>query len=237
MSMSRHLLSSSMGDYLKQLYLLSQTALVRTGNGRVNTQALADALNVTPASTTGMLRKLTDLGFVSHAAYHGATLTPQGEALALELLRHHRLLELFLHRALGYGLDEVHEEAEQLEHVISETFEARIADWLGHPTHDPHGDPIPALDGSFPNRDEIRLTALPVGVPAAISRVPGHNPDQLRSLVASGLVPGVQVVVQCQHPAFGTLTMTIGLEERTLALSVAELVYVALPVSHPEAAQ
>lgn len=232
--MSRHLLSTSAGDYLKQLYLLSQTALVKTGNAKVHTQSLADVLQVTPASATGMLRKLTDLGFVSHAAYQGATLTPQGEALALELLRHHRLLELFLQRALGYSLDEVHDEAEQLEHVISETFEARMADWLGHPTHDPHGDPIPALDGSLPSRDEVRLNSLPVGVPAVIARVPGHDPEQLRSLVASGLVPGAQVTVQNHHQAFRTVTVTIGEETRTLALSVAELVYVTANVTQLE---
>ncbi|GGR27233.1 metal-dependent transcriptional regulator [Deinococcus ruber] len=232
--MSRELLSSSAGDYLKQLYLLSQTALVKTGSAKVNTQALADALNVTPASATGMLRKLTDLGFVHHAAYQGATLTPQGEALALELLRHHRLLELFLHRALGYALDEVHAEAEQLEHVISETFEARMAEWLGHPTHDPHGDPIPALDGSLPRRDELHLSAAPVGSAAVIVRVPGQDPAQLRSLVASGLVPGANISVLHHHPAFGTLTIQLGSETRTLALSVADLVYVTLPVSQPE---
>jgi len=175
--MSRQLLSSSAGDYLKQLYLLSQTALVKTRNAKVNTQALADVMHVTSASATGMLRKLTDLGLVSHTAYQGATLTPQGEALGLELLRHHRLLELFLHQALGYSLDEVHEEAEQLEHVISETFEARIADWLGHPTYDPHGDPIPALDGSLPSRDELRLSALPVGAHAVDRPGPWPRPD------------------------------------------------------------
>jgi len=224
--MSRHILSSSAGDYLKQLYLLSQTALVKTGNAKVNTQALAEVLQVTPASTTGMLHKLTNLGLVNHAAYHGATLTLEGEALALELLRHHRLLELFLHRALGYALDEVHDEAEQLEHVISETFEARIADWLGHPTHDPHGDPIPALDGSLPNRSELRLNALPPGISALIARIPGHNPEQLRSLVAEGLIPGAQILVKEHHPAFGTLTLSIGDQERVLALSLGELVYV-----------
>jgi len=228
--MSRHILSSSAGDYVKQLYLLSQTALVKTGNAKVNTQALAETLQVTPASTTGMLRKLAHLGLVSHVAYQGATLTPEGEALALELLRHHRLLELFLHRALGYALDEVHDEAEQLEHVISETFEARMAAWLGHPTHDPHGDPIPALDGSLPNRSELRLNALPLGVPALIARVPGHDPEQLRSLVAEGLIPGAQILVKEHHPAFGTLTLSMGDQDRVLALSVGELMYVTLPV-------
>jgi DtxR family Mn-dependent transcriptional regulator len=135
--------SPAIEDYLKQLYLLG-------GDGSVSTQAVADALNVNPASVTGMLRRLTDHGLVEPVAYKGATLTPAGQTVALEILRHHRLLELYLHRALGYPLDEVHAEAERLEHVISETLEARMAAWLGEPSFDPHGDPIPALDGSVP---------------------------------------------------------------------------------------
>lgn len=115
-------LSPSAEDYLKHLYVLGQ-------RGKVNTQALADALDVAPASATGMLRKLTEQGLVSHAPYQGATLTAEGERVALEVLRHHRLLELFLHRALGVPLDEVHEEAERLEHALSEKLEARIAAW------------------------------------------------------------------------------------------------------------
>ena len=116
-------LSPSAEDYLKHLYVLGQA-------GKVSTQALADALEVAPASVTGMLRKLTEQGLVAHAPYQGARLTAEGERVALEVLRHHRLLELFLHRALGVPLDEVHEEAEALEHALSEKLEARIAAWL-----------------------------------------------------------------------------------------------------------
>ena len=223
--MPDRLLSHAAEDYLKQLYLLSQP---EPGPGaRVGTQALADALSVTPASTTGMLRKLTELGFVTHAAYQGASLTPQGEALALEVLRHHRLLEAFLHQALGYPLDELHDEAERLEHVISENFEARMADWLGHPTHDPHGDPIPALDGSLPSRPELSLDRLPVGDSAVVARIPAHDPAQLRSLVAGGLTPGAELRLLSSDPAFGTLTLRLGSgAQLTLSLQVAEAVRV-----------
>ncbi|MFC4455088.1 metal-dependent transcriptional regulator [Deinococcus sonorensis] len=225
--MSRHLLSSSAEDYLKQLYLLRPPEV----DGRISTQALADSLRVTPASTTGMLRKLSELGLVEHAAYQGAALTPQGEALALEILRHHRLLETFLHRALGFPLDEVHDEAERLEHVISENFERRMAEWLGHPSHDPHGDPIPSLDGTLPDRTEVPLSQLLPGEPAIIARIPARDAVQLRSLVAGGVVPGARVTVLQLDPAFGTVTVELStppLEtvQRTLAMSVAALVLI-----------
>ena len=227
--MSDRLLSHAAEDYLKQLYLLSHS-----GPGhKVGTQALADALSVTPASTTGMLRKLSEMGFVTHAAYQGAALTPEGEALALEVLRHHRLLEAFLHQALGYPLDEIHDEAERLEHVISENFEARMAAWLGHPTHDPHGDPIPALDGSLPSRSEWSLSRVPAGERAVIARIPAHDPAQVRSLVASGLTPGAELTMLGSDPAFGTLTLRLaGGPDLTLSLQVAERVLVTSPLPH-----
>ncbi|ULH16700.1 metal-dependent transcriptional regulator [Deinococcus sp. KNUC1210] len=227
--MSDRLLSHAAEDYLKQLYLLSQVEPSR----KVGTQALADALSVTPASTTGMLRKLSEMGFVTHAAYQGAALTPEGEALALEVLRHHRLLEAFLHQALGYPLDEIHDEAERLEHVISENFEARMAAWLGHPTHDPHGDPIPALDGSLPSRSEWSLSRLQAGEFATVARIPAQDPAQVRSLVASGLTPGAELLMLGSDPAFGTLTLRLsGGPELTLSLQVAERVLVtSLPTS------
>ncbi|MDL2345847.1 metal-dependent transcriptional regulator, partial [Deinococcus sp. MIMF12] len=162
-------LSPSAEDYLKHLYVLGQ-------GGKVNTQALADALGVVPASATGMLRKLNEQGLVAHAPYQGARLTAEGEQVALEVLRHHRLLELFLHRALGVPLDEVHEEAERLEHALSERLEARIAAWLGDPTHDPHGDPIPTVRGEVPARAERRLTQLAPEETATVARVPDGDP-------------------------------------------------------------
>lgn len=212
-------LSHAAEDYLKQLYLLGQ-------GSSVGTQALADALKVTPASTTGMLRKLNELGLVDHVAYRGATLTPDGEKVALEVLRHHRLLELYLHRALGYPLDEVHDEAERLEHVISETFEARIAAWLGDPTFDPHGAPIPGLNGELPALDGRALTLLKAGERARITQVP-DDPAVLRALIDAGITPGVEVHVLHHEAALGTLTLEIDGTRLAIALSVADRVRVS----------
>lgn len=218
--MTARLLSPSAEDYLKHLYVLGQA-------GKVTTQALADALGVVPASATGMLRKLTEQGLVAHTPYQGAQLTAEGQRVALEVLRHHRLLELFLHRALGVPLDEVHEEAEQLEHALSERLEARIAAWLGDPTHDPHGDPIPTLAGEVPARAERRLTQLAPGEGATIARIPDNDPAGLRALVAAGLTPGVSVRLQQVDVPLGTLTVTLpGGGPLTLALGVAAQVQV-----------
>ena len=212
-------LSPSAEDYLKHLYVLGQS-------GKVSTQALAAALDVAPASVTGMLRKLTEQGLVSHAPYQGARLTAEGERVALEVLRHHRLLELFLHRALGVPLDEVHDEAEALEHALSERLEARIAAWLGDPTHDPHGDPIPTLCGQLPTRAERRLSQLAAGDHAVIARVPDTDAAQLRSLVSAGLTPGARLQLRSVDSALGTLTVAVGQQTLTLALGVAAQVQV-----------
>lgn len=230
--MTARTLSPSAEDYVKQLYALGLSG--QKGGGKVSTQALADALGVAPASVTGMLRKLSEQGLVSHAPYQGARLTAEGERVALEVLRHHRLLELFLHRALGVPLDEVHEEAERLEHALSERLEARIAAWLGDPTHDPHGDPIPTLAGEVPARAERRLSQLAVGDGGVVARVPDTDTEQLRALVAAGLTPGAALRVQTVDAALGTLTVEIGTEAAnkgtehalTLALAVAAQVHV-----------
>ncbi|MBZ9713335.1 MULTISPECIES: metal-dependent transcriptional regulator [Deinococcus] len=215
-------LSRSAEDYLKHLYVLGQA-------GKVNTQALATALEVAPASVTGMLRKLAEQGLVSHAPYQGARLTAEGERVALEVLRHHRLLELFLHRALGVPLDEVHEEAERLEHALSERLEARIAAWLGDPTHDPHGDPIPTLDGELPAQPQRRLSQLAPGDHAAVARIPDDDAAQLRALMAAGLTPGAPVQVQGVDTALGTLTVWAQDHTLTLALAVAAQIHVTWP--------
>ncbi|WP_309572034.1 metal-dependent transcriptional regulator [Deinococcus sp.] len=216
-------LSRSAEDYLKHLYGLGQA-------GKVSTQALATALEVAPASVTGMLRKLAEQGLVSHAPYQGARLTAEGERVALEVLRHHRLLELFLHRALGVPLDEVHEEAERLEHALSERLEARIAAWLGDPTHDPHGDPIPTLDGELPARSERRLSQLAPGDRGVVARVPDGDAGQLRALVRAGLTPGADVQVQAVDAALGTLTAGLTGRSLTLSLGVAAQVHVHAPL-------
>jgi DtxR family Mn-dependent transcriptional regulator len=138
-------LSESIQDYLKKLYHL------QTGDGRVSVTALAREQHVSPASASAMVKKLGALGLVEHAPYRGVLLTPAGEKVAVEVIRHHRLLELYLARTLGLHVDDVHDEAERLEHVLSEELEAKIDRALGYPTHDPHGDPIPNADLEWPS--------------------------------------------------------------------------------------
>jgi DtxR family transcriptional regulator, Mn-dependent transcriptional regulator len=186
----RQVLSPSQEDYLKQIFLLGD------GVESVSTRDLSVRLAVRPASVTGMVQRLAENGLVSYEPYRGVTLTESGRRVALEMLRHHRLLETFLEQMLGYGWDEVHDEAERLEHVISERFEARIAEALGHPTRDPHGAPIPDADLRLPPAaGEIKLTRLPVGSSATLSRVGNENRDGLNLLSKLGLVPGVSVKV------------------------------------------
>lgn len=187
---SRPELSEAQEDYLKQIFLLG-------GDGdRVSTQALARKLRVKPASVTEMVGRLAQLDLVEHAPYHGVRLTDAGQRVALEMLRHHRLLETFLVEALGYEWDQVHEEAERLEHVISERFEERIAEAMGHPTHDPHGDPIPSPDLSLPKVDSsVPLMKLPVGFRGTVARVGAQDPDNLNLLNRLGLAPGSTVEV------------------------------------------
>ena len=143
--MAKQGLSESIQDYLKKLYHL------QTGDGRVSVTALAREQHVSPASASAMVKKLGALGLVEHAPYRGVLLTPAGEKVAVEVIRHHRLLELYLARTLGLHVDDVHDEAERLEHVLSEELEAKIDRALGYPTHDPHGDPIPNADLEWPS--------------------------------------------------------------------------------------
>lgn len=217
--MNSRVLSPSAEDYLKQMYVLSSTT--PNAKAKVSTQALAEALDVAPASVTGMVRKLAEQGLMSYVPYQGAALTAEGERVALEILRHHRLLELFLHRALGVPLDEVHEEAEQLEHALSEKLEARIAAWLGDPTHDPHGDPIPSLTGELPERAERRLSQLAAGDTGIIARIPDDDMAQLRALMDAGLTPETTLTVSEIDTALGTMSIVVADKTVTLALSIA----------------
>jgi DtxR family transcriptional regulator, Mn-dependent transcriptional regulator len=191
----------AMEDYLKALFEL--------GEHDVKPRDLAAAVGVAPASVTGMLDKLASLKLVHYRKYHGASLTPAGRAAALETLRHHRLLETYLAQALGYGWHEVHAEAERLEHVISEEFEARVDALLGHPTHDPHGDPIPQRDGSVPATPGGPLTELEADVPARISRITDQDPGVLAYLADHGLVPGATLRVVDRAPFDGPVTVVL----------------------------
>jgi len=180
-------LSEAQEDYLKQVFLLSE-------GGPVSTQALADRMGVRPASVTGMVKKLATLGLLDYAPYRGVLLTEAGRAVALEVLRHHRLIETYLAEALGYDWDEVHAEAERLEHHISEAFEARIAAWLGHPERDPHGDPIPAPDLELPAGGGRALGDCSPGR-YRLLRVRAQDKGTLALLARLGLLPGVTLTL------------------------------------------
>ncbi len=181
-------LSEAQEDYLKQIWLL--------GEGEpVSTTELATRLSVRPASVTGMLKKLARLGLVSYEPYRGVYLTPVGQAIALEVLRHHRLLETYLMQALGYEWHEVHEEAERLEHVISERMEARIADFLGHPQRDPHGDPIPDSSLVLPEESVEMLSHREAGSEVEVVRALVQDPDTLNLLARLSIRPGQRLRV------------------------------------------
>lgn len=185
--------TESIDDYLKAILELGGA-----GEKRVNGNALAQHLGVRAASVTGMLQKLAAQKppFVKYEKHHGARLTAAGKMRALEVLRHHRLLERFLHDFLDYSWDEVHAEAERLEHFISERLEDRIAAKLGDPETDPHGHPIPERNGALPARNEVRLCEWACGIPAVISSVSDRDPTALREMTRLGLKPGVAVTVE-----------------------------------------
>lgn len=178
-------------DYLKTIYDLSEE------HGRATTNQIAELMGVTPASVTNMIQKLavTDPPLVEYRKHHGASLTPEGEKVALEIIRHHRLLEMFLQQTLGYSWDEVHDEADRLEHVISEAFEERIAESLGNPRHDPHGDPIPTRDLHLPESETQTLSEMRPGQRVQIERVRDTDPELLRYLSDRGVVPGAKIAL------------------------------------------
>lgn len=218
-------LSSSMEDYLRAIYLLSER------EGAVTTTRLAEYLNVAPPSVTGMLKKLARLRLVHYTPYRGVTLTRAGRRIALEIIRHHRLLELFLMEALGYAWDEVHAEADRLEHAISEALEERIAAMLGHPAYDPHGDPIPTRAGEVPFPVARRLSEAPMGVACEVLRVTDEV-STLRQAARAGLRPGVQVIVEEWVPGSG-FRIRVGDQEHRIRRRLAEQVFVRVPSSEP----
>jgi DtxR family Mn-dependent transcriptional regulator len=213
----------AMEDYLKAVYRLRESG---EPGGQVTTQRLADELGVTGPSVTNMVKRLHDLRLVRHTRYHGVELTPAGEKIALEVLRHHRLLELYLAETLGYAWDEVHAEAERLEHHVSEELEARMDSVLGHPTRDPHGDPIPSREGRIDPVAPDLLLALPSGECATVARVSDRDAEQLRYLGSLGLYPGATVTVIERLPFDGPLRIQVGGVEHIIGRSLAAAVHV-----------
>ncbi len=189
------MLSESVQNYLKTIYELHED------NERVTTTALAEHLQIAPASVTGMIKKLAEMKLVEHEPYQGVLLTETGAKMALEIIRHHRLIELYLTEALGYSWDRVHEEAERLEHAISEELEDRMATMLGDPKNDPHGDPIPARDGTIADYSRATLANAQIGAHVRIDRVRDEDAGLLRRLGALGLKPNVQVKITGEQGA------------------------------------
>lgn len=216
--------TQSVQDYLKHIYELTEKG------SPASTNDLARELDIKPASVTGMIQKLAaeKPALVEYQKHQGVTLTPTGKRAALEVIRHHRLLETWLVQTLGYSWDEVHEEAERLEHVISEDFERRIAAALGNPTRDPHGELIPTADLKMPVDDTTPLSSLRPSQSATIQRVAAADPNLLRHLDSLGLTPGIQIEVT-EYSAFdNNLTVKVGRKINVLGLNITTKIFVEL---------
>lgn len=209
-------------NYAKAIYHLEQR-----DDGPVHTGAVADRVGVTPASASAMMRRMADEGLVEHTPYHGVRLTAQGQELALEVMRHHRLIEALLAH-LGMPWDRVHEEAERLEHVISEELEELIARHLGDPSHDPHGDPIPTSDLELVEPDTRRLSDMEPGDRGTVVRISDSDPDMLRYLAEIEVHPGDSIQVIDRQPFGGPLTVRFPSGERALGGAVTDAMRVSV---------
>jgi DtxR family Mn-dependent transcriptional regulator len=201
--------STAVQDYAKAIYSLEQ----RGDGAAVSTNAIAERLGVSAASASSMVKKLDGLGIVEHVPYRGVGLTDRGMSIALEVLRHHRLLERFLVEELGVPWDRVHDEAEVLEHHISEDLEALIAAKLGHPTIDPHGDPIPTADLKLVEPTTVAMDSLDIGATGRFVRVSDSDPEMLRYLGARGIAPGDTFAVVDKQPFGGPIFARFGTSE------------------------
>jgi len=214
-------LTVAVQDYLKAIYALE------SAGERVTTSALAARMGVSAPSATAMTKRLAELGLVERAPYRGVALTEGGRRGALEVLRHHRLLERYLVDRLGLSLDKVHAEAELLEHALSEELEAKIDAELGYPTHDPHGDPIPDSELRVSESGRRTLCDFEVGDRATVSRVPDANPELLRYLSELGLVPGAEVEIVSFAPFEGPVSVRTNMGDQAISRELAARVSAA----------
>ncbi len=208
-------LTRSVEDYLKAVFHLTE------GGDAASTGGLADQLDLAAASVSGMVKRLADQGLLQHEPYKGVTLTRAGRREALRILRRHRLIEAYLVRFLGYTWDTVHDEAERLEHAVSDELVARMAEALGHPRFDPHGDPIPTADGEIEVRRTMPLTDVPAGQAVTIVRVDTEAGDRLRWFAEQGLVPGTVVEVVEHQPFDGPVTVRRGRSRQVVGRDLA----------------
>ncbi len=227
MSDAHHILSRSVQDYLKAIYRLQETGSVP------GTRKLAERLGTSAAAVSKMMRHLAGRGLVTLRPYRGFELTPEGRSAAVQMVRHHRLLEAWLFSAMGFGRDEVHEEAERLEHHISERLEERMAEMLGNPSHDPHGHPIPAKDGSMPGRPGRALTGFKRGDAVVVRSVDDAVPSLLRRLERAGVAPGARARVS-GGGGHGPMILETGCGRVTLRPEEAEIILAeAVPEDDP----
>jgi DtxR family transcriptional regulator, Mn-dependent transcriptional regulator len=208
-------LTDAIQDYLKEIYKLEAVGR------RATTSALAERLGVSSPSVTSMMKKLASLDLVEHERYRGATLTKRGERVALEVIRHHRLLEQYLVETLGLSIDAVHEEADRLEHALSEELEAHIDRSLGFPTRDPHGDPIPGPDLTIDHSEVTPLSSLEAGAKATVERIPDGDGELLRYLSKLKLTPGRRLEVRESAPFDGPLTVRVGGADHAISRQLA----------------
>lgn len=221
-------LSQSSEDYLKAIYKLQSA-------GGVSTKDIASALGVAAASVTNMVKRLADMKLVEHRSYRGVRLTELGEKAALETIRHHRLLETYLREVMGYSWDQMHEEAERLEHHISEAFEDKIDEMLGYPTHDPHGHPIPTRDGNINIQTTTPLSDVPAGHTVVIHHIEDTDPEILGYLEGIGLLPRTAVAVDEKAPFRGPITIRIAERRELIGHHVATGIFVVEPDAHAAA--
>jgi DtxR family transcriptional regulator, Mn-dependent transcriptional regulator len=226
--LGEHGLSEAIEDYAKAIY-----ALEGKTSGAVSTSALAARLGVTAASASAMVKKLAERGLVEHEPYRGVRLSATGRRVALEVLRHHRLLELYLVEHLGVPWDRVHEEAEALEHVLSEDLEARIAAKLGEPTHDPHGDPIPTRELTIDEGRTRSIASLAVGERGVFARISDSDPEMLRYLEKRGVRLGDHCEVLDRQPFGGPITARVGAREQVFGGALADAMRVEVDHTSP----
>lgn len=214
--------SESVEHFVKAVYKLQQE------HDRVSTNALKDELNITAPSVTDMAKRLVKDDLLDYRKYHGMRLTDEGEAMALQIIRRHRLIELYLVTELGYELHEVHEEADGLEHAVSSRFIEAISDKLGHPKFDPHGDPIPAADGAIAQRDLQPLSTIPLTQPAQISRLIAPDDEMLQYILDRGFALNSQVHVTARDPYDGPVTVQLDGNKTIIGFNIAEIILVEL---------
>jgi DtxR family Mn-dependent transcriptional regulator len=217
--MKKH--SRAIEDYLKAIY-----ALQHEEGAQVSTSAVAERIGVSAPAATTMIKKLASLGLLRHERYRGVSLTRAGSRAAVEVIRHHRLLEQYLAQRLGVAIDDVHDEAERLEHALSEELEARIDQELGFPTHDPHGDPIPDADLKVHEGALRTLDELAPGERATVRRVPDRDRQLLRYLSGLGLLPGRAVELLSAAPYGGPLVLLAGGAEFAISRDLAAMIFI-----------